>query len=219
MADSVNSSPPHTDALNARKPCFSPPVAASTIAAVYEAANQADAAGLSFLPPAEDGTKRPLPNPHGRWDPFKTVRPTAEQLQQWYPGRSGLGIVTGAVSGRVECWDFDDRGTYEAVVTTARNCGLGSVIDRIEAGYCDDTPGDGVRWLVRYPAEVERVPGSRAILARRPKLATERQHDKDNIKVLIELPAFSIVAPTNGRVHPSGRPYLRRSGSFTSIAA
>ena len=47
----------------------------------------------------------------------------------------------------------------------------------------------------------------------------ERQHDKDNIKVLIELPAFSIVAPTNGRVHPSGRPYLRRSGSFSSIAA
>lgn len=123
------------------------------------------------------------------------------------------------MSGRVECWDFDDRSTYEAFVVAARNSGLGTVIDNIEAGYCDDTPGDGVRWLVRYPAEVERTPGSRTVLARRPKLPVERQHDKDNIKVLIELPAFSIVAPTNGRVHPSGRPYLRRKGSFSSIAA
>ena len=57
------------------------------------------------------------------------------------------------------------------------------------------------------------------ILARRSKLPAERQHEKDNIKVLIQLPAFSIVAPTSGRVHPSGRPYLRRSGSFSTIAA
>ena len=86
-------------------------------------------------------------------------------------GPLGLGVVTGAVSGRVECWDFDDRDTYEAFVTTARDCGLGAVIDRIEAGYCDDTPGDGVRWLVRYPAGGRACAGSRTILARRPKHA------------------------------------------------
>ncbi len=198
---------------------ISAPVANTTIAAVHKAAREANEAGLCIIPPAEDGTKRPLPNARGTWDAFKTVRPTGKDLEEWYPGRSGIGVVTGPVSGRRECWDFDDRATYEAFVTAARQCALGVVIDRIEAGYCDDTPGDGVRWLVRYPAEVERAPGSRTILARRPKLATERQHDKDNVKVLIELPAFSIVAPTNGRVHPSGRPYLRRSGSFSSIAA
>jgi hypothetical protein len=38
------------------------------------------------------------------------------------------------------------------------------------------------------------------------------------VKVLIELPTFAILAPSNGTVHPSGRPYVRLSGSFDTIA-
>ena len=66
----------------------SAPASETTIAAVHEAANEGDAAGLCIIPPAEDGTKRPLPNARGTWDAFKTVRPTGKDLQQWYPGRS-----------------------------------------------------------------------------------------------------------------------------------
>ena len=104
------------------------------------------------------------------------------------------------------------------MVATASHCGLGAVVDRIEHGYCDDTPGDGVRWLVRYPAEVERRPGDKIILARRPKRPEERKHPNDKIKMLIELPPYSIIAPSNGTVHPSGKPYVRRMGGFSTIA-
>ena len=190
-----------------------------TIGTVHEAANEADAAGLCFIPPAQDGSKRPLPDPSGRWDRYKTARPTAEEQRQWYPGRTGIGIIIGSVSGHVECWDFDDRDTYVRLVATANHCGLGAVVDRIEHGYCDDTPGGGVRWLVRYPPGVERKPGSGIKLARRPKEEREKQHPGDNIKTLIELPAYAITAPTNGTVHPSGKPYVRRAGSFASIAS
>ena len=191
----------------------------SSVAAVHEAAREAYTAGLCIIPPAEDGTKRPLPNARGTWDVYKQKRPTIDELKKWYPGRSGIGIVTGPASGGVECWDFDDRSAYEKLVATAGQCGLAPVVDRIESGYCDDTPSGGVRWLIRYPDEVERTPGSGIKLARRPKEEHEKQHPQDGVKVLIELPAFAITAPTNGSVHPSGKPYMRRTGSFSSIAS
>ena len=191
----------------------------SRVDAVHQAALEAYEAGLCILPPAEDGSKRPLPNPSGTWDPYKLRRPTLDELRGWYPGHSGIGVVTGAVSGDVECWDFDDRPTYEAFVEIGKASGLGDVITRIENGYCDDTGGGGVRWLVRYPSEIKREPGKRETLARRPKRLEERRHDRDSVKVLIEMPAYSIVAPTNGRVHPTGKAYERRSGLFPTIAS
>jgi putative DNA primase/helicase len=186
---------------------------------VFEAAIQAHAAGLCIMPPAEDGSKRPLPDSEGNWKTYQRRCSTPDDLRRWYPGCSGLGVVTGKVSGYVEVWDFDDPATYQAFVAAARACGLGEVVDRIEVGYRDDTPGGGSRWLAHYPAEVKRRPGDRHVLARRPKRPGERRHAKDKIKVLIELPAFAIVAPTNGKVHPTGKPYVRRSGSFETIAA
>src|SRR5207244_908463 len=92
------------------------------------------------------------------------------------------------------------------------------IVARIETGYCDDTPGGGVRWLVRYPADMTRE-STNIKLARRPKRADERHHDHDKVKTLIELPAFAIVAPSNGKVHPSGKPCVRRSGGFETIAS
>jgi putative DNA primase/helicase len=114
---------------------------------------------------------------------------------------------------------FRDRPAYEQFVAAAMGCGLGDVVARIEAGYCDDTPANGVRWLVRYPAEVERPPGKKIVLARRPKRPEEMKTEANKVKILIEMPAFSIVAPTNGTVHPSGKPYVRRNGDFVSIAS
>src|SRR3974390_2762511 len=46
------------------------------IGRVHEAAREAHRAGLCILPPAEDGTKRPLPNANGEWSKYKTEPPT-----------------------------------------------------------------------------------------------------------------------------------------------
>jgi hypothetical protein len=188
-----------------------------TLAAVHKAAEEAAAAGLCIVPPAEDGSKRPWPNASGKWEHYKTTRPTSEELRRWYPGRSGLGIVMGPVSDNTECWDFDDALTYEEYVARAKECGLGPVVDRIVAGYCDRTPGDGIRWLVRRPDNVELDEKDRLVLARRPKREDEKRHPKDNTKTLIEIPRYAIVAPTNGLVHPSKKPYVRCSGTFATI--
>jgi hypothetical protein len=187
------------------------------ITRVHRAALQAHAAQLCVIPPAEDGTKRPFPSADGKWEHYKTRRPTDDEMRQWYPGAAGLGVISGTVSGGVEVWDFDDRPTYEAFIAAARECGLGDIIDRIESGYCDDTPGGGVRWLVRWAQGIERTGNIK--LARRPKLPTEQRDPHDKIKTLIELPLYAIIAPSNGGVHPSGKPYVHRDGTFSLIAS
>src|SRR5450756_66715 len=131
-------------------------------------------------------------------------------MKGWYPGHTGLGVICGPVSGYVSNFDFDDRPTYQAFFELARATSFGDLIDRIEAGYCDDTAGNGVRWLVRYPVTFTWPFGK---LASRPKRAGETSE-----KTLIESTLHTILAPSNGKVHPSGKPYVRRSGGFQTIA-
>ena len=91
---------------------------------------------------------------------------------------------------------------------------LGELVARIEEGDSDTTPGQGIRWLWRCPG-AKRTPNEK--LARRPKRTDEKRDERDTVKVLLELPDYAIVAPSNGGVHPSGKPYRRTCGDFTSI--
>ena len=181
---------------------------------ILAAACSASSAGLCVVPPAEDGTKRP----DCPWDEFKRIRPTRDQLRAWFVTnrRAGLGLVCGRVSGGLECFEFDDRAAYDQFKDTAQQTGLGDLVERIERGYCEDTPSGGVHWLYR----TEVVSGNTK-LARRPKAADEKQGEGDRVKVLIETRGeggFVIVAPSGGPVHPSGHPYRSRSGGFELIA-
>jgi hypothetical protein len=124
--------------------------------------------------------------------------------------RHGFGMIAGPVSGWRYAWDFDCPHTYRAFVTAAHASGLGDVVRRIEDGYCDETPAGGRRWIVQYP---EAVDWHDATLARRPG-----DDGESTTKTLIELPTFSILAPSQGPTHPSGRPYVRVAGGFTTIA-
>ena len=184
---------------------------------VLDAVRSAYAVGLAVLPTREDGTK--APDVH-EWTPFQTTRPPVEQMRDWsFQSRMGYGVLGGDVSGRLDPWDFDCADTFEAFLTTATATGLGDVVARIRAGYEDQSPRGGRRWLVRYP------PGcafADAALARRPGVpGVDRDGDGSDKKVvmLIELTTFSILAPSHGRTHPSGQPYRHVSGGFDTIAS
>ena len=183
--------------------------------AILAAAQQSYGAGLCVLPVAEDGTKRP---DCSSWEQYKRSRPSRDQMRDWFSlhTRSGLGVVCGQISGGLECFEFDDRVVYDQFKDTAQLTGLGDLVEGIEQGFCEDTPGGGVHWLYRC----DGVEGSTK-LARRPKTADERQGEGDRVKVLIETRGEGgcvIVTPSGGPVHPSGRSYTQRSGGFESIA-
>jgi hypothetical protein len=166
-------------------------------------------AGLSLLPVRDDGTKAPDLR---EWRDYIARRPTPADMRAFnFSQRVGYGMVSGPASGHRECWDFDCAATFEAFVETAHACGLGAVVNRIRAGYEDQTPGGGRRWIVQFPPSVT---WRDCTLARRPNPDGEPK-----IKTLIELPTFAILAPSNGATHPTQKPYIRLSGGFDTIAS
>lgn len=171
-------------------------------------------AGLSVLPPKEDGTKQPI---EGGWSRFQHKRPGLSLIRAWYEnGRTGVGAVMGGVSGDCGLFEFDDMTAYLAFMEAAKACGLGALVERIRRGYSERTPGNGIHWLVRC-----QTIGRNTKLARRLKTPEEMQHPQDRYKVLIETRAnggYAILAPSSGAVHPSGGAYEMLSGSFATIA-
>jgi putative DNA primase/helicase len=181
------------------------------VASIIQAAVDAYTVGLSIVPPREDGTKAP----DGTWKQYEQQRATRDTLRQWYGPRTGLGTVCGKVSGNLEVLDFDAREVYDAFVALAQQSGLGDLVQKIETGYVEDTPSDGVHWLFYCPTI-----GGNTKLARRPKRPDEQRDPNDKVKTLIETKGeggYIILAPSNGKVHPSGGAYRLRAGSFATI--
>lgn len=184
---------------------------------MIEQALAAHAAGLSVVPPREDGTKAP----EGTWKQYTEERPSRAQITRWYEtGRQGLGIVCGKVSGGLECLEFEGSaigaGLNNDYWRLCEASGLAGVLGRIVVGYTEETPSGGRHLLYRC----EEIEGNQK-LARRLATLEERTTDPNPVRVLIETRGeggFVIVAPSNGSVHPTGRPYKLLKGGFDQIA-
>jgi hypothetical protein len=178
----------------------------------YKTALIGEHLGLWIVPPKEDGTKAPDIE---SWRGNTAKRPDADQIDRWYEaGRSGVGIVCGAASGGLEAIDFDAIEAYDEFVSTARDLGWDDLVDKIEDGYLERSPG-GVHWLY-YCSELS----GNDKLARRLKRPEEMKHPRDRIKTLIETRSeggYIIIAPSEGNVHETGRPYVLERGSLKTI--
>jgi hypothetical protein len=171
-----------------------------------EFANQ----GISVVPVATDGTKRPG---IASWKQYQEIRPTTTELMTWFADAQGVGVICGKVSGNLEMLELEGRAVADKMhldlKEMAGNAGLGEVWDRINNGYVEMTPSGGIHWLYRIDGE---VPGNTK-LARKPG-------ENDRIDVLAETRGeggFVIVAPTNGTCHPSGGAWTMLVGSAKSI--
>ena len=135
------------------------------------------AAGLTPLP-AVPKDKRPAVS---SWKRFQSVRPTPDEISAMFsPGASGMCLVCGAVSGFLECLDFDSKGAAfpEFGARVPPQLGRRLVVER--------SPSGGYHVFYRCPAGIE---GNQ-------KLARD-----ENGKVLIETRGeggIVLVAPTPG---------------------
>ena len=79
-------------------------------------------AGLTPIPPKQDGTKAP---DLAEWKSLSSERPSREHVAALFAGdqRTGIGVLTGKVSGGLECFEFDDLPVYEEYVAAARATG------------------------------------------------------------------------------------------------
>lgn len=174
-------------------------------------------AGAAVVPAAIDGTKKP----NEVWSVWQHQRADAAQIQRWLgAGWPSFGIVCGSVSGNLEMLELEATAVplLQQIVKLAEAAGLGVLLRRLSAGYMESSPTGGLHWL--YRVEGGRVSGNTK-LARRPATPEELAvAPDDRIKTLIETRGeggYTIVAPSNGATHPTGRPWVLLAGEPATI--
>jgi len=188
---------------------------------VLEVAQAYVAAGLSVIPVKPDGSKAPawdlLPREEdpqlGRtrpvWKPFQRRLPTAQELEAWFaPGRCGIAVVCGAVSGNLEVIDFESVELFDRWEASLRQTGS----PLLGALPVVETPRPGRHVYYRLPLP----PAGSRKLARRQPTAQERA-DRPRLLsvVLIETKgeAGYVLAPGSpAACHPSGQLYRHLGG-------
>ena len=153
-------------------------------------------AGYCVIPAHEDGSKRPF----GPWKQYQTQRPSRQQLVNWISSGhySGIGVITGQVSGNVEMVEVENRaivnGSLEFLGDISRRSSVDHIWNAALQGCAEQSGGGGVHMFIRLNDQA--VPGNL-------KLASNRDSE-----VLAETRGeggFVIVAPTPARTgHHSG---------------
>ena len=169
------------------------------MSAAMEAALVALRAGLSTIPPRKDGTKAPYPQ---SWKQYQQSIPSQSDVESWYStGLTGVGLVTGSVSGNLECLDFDTHRVWEQYKEAAKQAGLTDLVRKVWEGYAEQSP-NGFHLLY----QCSEIDGN-------TKLAQAADS-----KTLIETRGeggYIITAPSTG-VNPAGD-YVLKAGGFYSI--
>lgn len=187
---------------------------------IRDAALEADASGIVVLPASPDGSKTPGVV-RGKWRQYQQRRPTDDEMRAWFVDhdQDGMGFICGAVSGGLEMLEFEDEATHAAFIAMAHESGLGEIIQRIVDGYSEQTPGGGTHWFYRLPGTVS---GNTKLASKPcPGEPTCGKHIAGKPHVLIETRGeggWVVTAPSGGRTHESGLPYVLVSGGPFTIA-
>ena len=167
------------------------------------------AAGLSVVPVAADGTKRP----RIAWKPHTDAAADAAQLRAWFDNdlAQGIGIVTGF--GDVELLEVEGAamGQMGAVLELLDGTGLRHVYDRLVTGWSEQSPSGGLHLL--YRVDGGAVPGNTKV-AQRP---TDGATGRETLAETRGTGGFVVLAPSAGGVHPTGRPWVRLVGGPATI--
>jgi hypothetical protein len=167
-------------------------------------------AGLSVIPIRPEGSKRPSVL---TWQRYQQQLPSEDEACRWWnDGTKGIAIISGAVSGNLECIDFDSGELFApwCELVEAQVPGLVSRLCVVK------TPRPGFH--VRYRCSAIAVPGN-------SKLAVEPviDHDtgKHRLESLIETRGEGGYALAHGSppaCHSTGRTYDHVGGpSLTEL--
>ena len=209
-----------------------------------EAAQAAYEAGLCVLPPREDGTKAPS-TVNGTWDQFQEERPdpSRQQMNRWYGGaqpKSSIGLALGPACDNVEMFEFEGKaiteGLYDLFLEQLHILDLIGLWRTISDGYMEETPGGGIHVLLRTDQPLESTKLATRPMTRAEFEASLKPKDHEHfskhpdkrekrflksVATLSEtkgIGGYTIVAPSNGGVHPSGKAWVLQTGGFDQIA-
>lgn len=172
-------------------------------------------AGCSVVRVAADGTKAPL----GAWKGYQSERADRDTVAEWFAtGHPGIGVVCGPVSGHLEMLELEGRavadGLVEQLAAQLAADDAPGLLATIAAGYSEVSPGGGIHLLYRVTGGVD----GNVKLARRP--GEPGPDGRPRVDVLAETRGdggMTVVAPSHGPVHPSGRAWQTVSGHPSTL--
>jgi hypothetical protein len=176
-------------------------------------------AGYTPLPTKTDGSKSPSV---ATWRELQRRRPTLpEVIDLFNVDHDGIGLLCGEVSGNLEMLELEGRavadGLFNKLSQAFADHDLTHLWARINGGYAEVTPSGGVHWYYR----VDGRPARNTKLARRPSTAEElAANPAAKVQVLIETRGeggFTVIAPSAGRTHPSGKEWRVAHGAPADI--
>ena len=159
-------------------------------------------AGLSVVPIAPDGSKRPT----GPWKESQTRIPNEEQLREMFARSCGIGVIGGSVSGDLLIIDFEAGAPLKDWGSLIREQ-LGDALADVLVVVA--TPSGGSHVYFRCPGWTQ---GNQ-------KLA-QKVRDKGRPRVTIETRGEGgyVLAPGSpAACHPAGKPYRLAKGSLSKI--
>lgn len=173
---------------------------AATVAELFQA-------GISVVPVATDGTKRPAT----AWKQYTQQRADIDQLDAWFMREGttvGVGLITGRVSGNLEMLELEGRAAHHVpeLKALADAAGLAELWDRITTGWFELSPSGGPHWF--YRIDGADVPGNTK-LAAGPDRATLAETRGEG--------GFVVAAPTGGTAHPTGKAWVRLAGGPATV--
>lgn len=165
-------------------------------------------AGYCVIPSHEDGGKRPM----GRWKSYQQTRMDWAELESLLTTDryTGIGVITGAVSGNVELIEIEGPmdaavARLNAVVAAAvrfAEINLDDLLRRVATGCVERSAGDGLHLFIRVTDGPAKGNTKLAMGADGQVIAETRGEG-----------GFVIVAPTPGRKgHPEGATYAFING-------
>lgn len=165
--------------------------------------------GLSVVPVAADGSKRP----RIAWKEYAATPAPLDVVQGWFTAdmEQGVGLVTGV--GQVELLEIEGKAMERMpdVIELLDGTGIRDTYDRLVAGWSQQSPSGGLHLLYRIGDG--DVPGNTKIAQRPLNVPPGRE----TLAETRGTGGFVVLAPSAGRVHPSGRPYVRLSGGPGTI--
>jgi phage/plasmid-associated DNA primase len=194
----------------------------------YEYAKGYAENGFCVIPIKTDGSKKPV----GTFKQYQTVKPTEDEMQQWWNNSNpcGLAILHGSISGFSEMLEAESLEDLEELKQRLESHGLSYILDKLTLRVA--SPGGGIHFIYRCPelGSLERTPGNERLASRyllddsgnripnrnkageitkgyrqKPKLETRAQG------------GYAIVPGSPLEVHPSRKPYALISGSFDAV--
>lgn len=162
--------------------------------------------GFSVIP-IKPGSKTP---PFG-WKAYQERPADATQVRQWYETHPewGLGVITGSVSGNLVMIELEAAAmsALPHLADLAAERDMSDLWAWLVTGWSEKTPSGGIHFHARLELGDHAMPGN-------TKLARDKNHHP--LAETRGQGGLTVVAPTPGTCHPSGKPWTPHLGGPAS---